>query len=115
VFFVLLRSFAEFTLWHKTPAAHHSRIQHRSSFCCGELLCHARFHRVCGPSGFNVDKDSWSYGSTAASYNVNQLMGVKQWTVSNTACTSTATPVYSESYLYNSKALVSSKTITTGG
>ena len=57
----------------------------------------------------------WSYGITAASYNVNQLIGVKQWTASNTACTSTATPIYSESYLYNSKALVSSKTITTGG
>jgi RHS repeat-associated protein len=79
------------------------------------LRFHARFHLVSGPSGFDVDKDSWSYGSTAASYNVNQLIGVKQWTASNTACSSTATPVYSESYLYNSKALVSSKTISTGG
>jgi hypothetical protein len=37
---------------------------------------------------------------------------VKQWT-GNVLCTST--PAYSESYLYNSKALVSTKTITTGG
>jgi len=40
---------------------------------------------------------------------------VKQWSASNTTCGSTATPVYAESYLYNSKALVSTKTITTGG
>jgi hypothetical protein len=43
------------------------------------------------------------------------LVGVKQWAASNTACNSTATPVYAESYSYNSKALVSSKTISTGG
>ena len=56
----------------------------------------------------------WSYGSSAAAYNVNQLTAVTQWSASNTACGS-ASAIYSESYLYNSKALVSSKTITTGG
>ena len=55
----------------------------------------------------------WSYGATAAAYNVNQLVNVKQWSSVDTACSSTAATVYAEAYTYNSKALVNDKTITT--
>ncbi len=56
----------------------------------------------------------WSYGTTAAAYNVGQLINVKQWPNSQ-LCTSTVTPTYQENYTYTSKSLVGSKSVLVGG
>jgi len=56
----------------------------------------------------------WSYGNSAAAYNLDKLVTVKQWS-SNQACNSATTTIYQEGYSYNSKGLVSNKTVTTEG
>ena len=58
----------------------------------------------------------WVYGASATpvAYNLDKLVAVKQWS-SNQTCSSTTATLYQESYTYNTKGLVSNKTVTTEG